>query len=165
MVGAPGRGTWWGHLVGAPGGGTWWGHLVGAPPTNMSPPAPAGDPPGYPPRRPGTWSHTLTHTTHTHTHTPKDIIRTQKINILGKKNVFENVAFSINYWIFSWFWKWKCDESFPQALHILGNEHDMQSWNIGTRCMESIDKNIIIIVYSNSIARCFHFPNATSEHA
>ena len=34
--------------------GTWWGHLVGAPPTNMSPPAPAGDPPGYPPRRPGT---------------------------------------------------------------------------------------------------------------
>ena len=28
----------------------------------------------------------ITHThTHTHTHTPKDIIRTQKINLLGKK--------------------------------------------------------------------------------
>ena len=50
----PGRGTWSGHLVGAPGRGTWWGHLVGAPPTNMSPPAPARDPPGYPPHRPGT---------------------------------------------------------------------------------------------------------------
>ena len=37
-------------LVGAPGRGTWWWHLV----TNMSPPAPAGDPPGYPPHRPGT---------------------------------------------------------------------------------------------------------------
>ena len=69
-------------LVGAPGRGTWSEHLVGTPPTNMSPPAPAGDPPGYPPHRPGTWSHTLTHTTHTHT--PKDIIRTQKINLLGK---------------------------------------------------------------------------------
>ena len=48
------HGTWWGHMVGAHGRGTWWGHLVGAPPTNMSPPALAGDPPGYPPHRPGT---------------------------------------------------------------------------------------------------------------
>ena len=76
-------------MVGTHGRGTWSGHMVGAPPTNMSPPAPAGDPPGYPPRRPGTWSHTLTHTTHTHTHTPKDIIRTQKINLLGKNARFQ----------------------------------------------------------------------------
>ena len=48
-------------ILPGPGRGTWSGHLVGTPPTNMSPPAPAGCPPGYPPHTPGTWSHTHTH--------------------------------------------------------------------------------------------------------
>ena len=69
----PGRDTWWGHLVGTPGGDTYDQHeslrlrravLQFTLPTSRE-------------------HITLTHS-HSRTYTPKDIIRTQKINLLGK---------------------------------------------------------------------------------
>ena len=69
----PGRDTWWGHLVGTPGRDTYDQHeslrlrravLQFTLPTSRE-------------------HITLTHS-HSRTYTPKDIIRTQKINILGK---------------------------------------------------------------------------------
>ena len=74
MVGAHGRGTWSGHMVGAHGRGTYDQHeslrlrrgvLQFTLPTSRE-------------------HITLTHS-HSRTYTPKDIIRTQKINLLGKK--------------------------------------------------------------------------------
>ena len=73
-------GTWSGHLVGAPGGGTYDQHeslrlrravLQFTLPTSRE-------------------HITLTHS-HSRTYTPKDIIRTQKINLLGKK-----ISYAIN---------------------------------------------------------------------
>ena len=73
LVGAPGGNTWWQHLVGAPGRGTYDQHeslrlrrrvLQFTLPTSRE-------------------HITLTHS-HSRTYTPKDIIRTQKINLLGK---------------------------------------------------------------------------------
>ena len=79
-------GTWWGHLVGTPGGDTWSGHLVGTPGRGTY-----DQHESLRLRRavlqftlPTSREHiTLTHS-HSRTYTPKDIIRTQKINLLGK---------------------------------------------------------------------------------
>ena len=87
LVGTPGRDTWWGHLVGTPGRDTWWGHLVGTPGRGTY-----DQHESLRLRRavlqftlPTSREHiTLTHS-HSRTYTPKDIIRTQKINLLGKK--------------------------------------------------------------------------------
>ena len=77
LVGAHGGDTWWGHLVGTPGGDTWWGHLL---PTWVLRLRRGILPVTHPAAR----EHDHTHSLTLHTHTPKDIIRTQKINILGK---------------------------------------------------------------------------------
>ena len=67
--------------------GTWSGHLVGAPGRKTSYQHESSGSGGVSSRLPSPQTGnmiTLTHS-HTRTHTPKDIIRTQKINLLGKK--------------------------------------------------------------------------------
>ena len=69
----PGRDTWWGHLVGTPGRGTSYQHESSGS---------GGGSSRLPTPQTGNM---ITHTHSHYTHTPKDIIRTQKINLLGKK--------------------------------------------------------------------------------
>ena len=80
------RRTWSGHLVGAHGRGTWWGHLVGTPGGDTSYQHESSGSGGGSSRLPTPQTGNMITHTHSHyTHTPKDIIRTQKINLLGKK--------------------------------------------------------------------------------
>ena len=72
----PGGGTWSGHLVGAHGGGTSYQHESLRLRRDV-----------LPVTHPTSREHiTLTHS-HSRTYTPKDIIRTQKIYLLGKNSV------------------------------------------------------------------------------
>ena len=62
--------------------------MVGAPPTSMSPSGSGGVSSRLPSPQTGDMI-TPTHS-HTRTHAPKDIIRTQKIYLLGKKSTTKN---------------------------------------------------------------------------